>query len=687
MWWTRGRNDWPLSRPFGVDFGWVMDLSGCDEQVSFGREVPIMKTTTRIIPLFALAVCWGLTGQAQVYFSLSRIVDTPVWEDQTGEAAEVGPEWIPGNFRIHHGVVAYTRGTPPRSLVLHIAGENWEVVGTNTVLPGGSNVAALVNGFDLRGLDVVFEAGTAQPNSQRLYKRINGVTSLASASLPAGTYYNVPRFNGNDIYCVFQELFSSRRDIYRIRNNSAFSLFNAIGFNISLRDVRTRKGVVMFLNESSLYQVFGDQVGVIGTGFDPLDDDSFALVDGGYVYSGGPQLRINSGGNHGAVSGSPSTPWITPSGRNIIHSGTLPSKTMLDDSEFSPTFQVGYNGGRYYPYFDSTLILEWLFSFTKNRQVAKGELVLHRRGENHLMVLVPTGEVLRERYRDSSDRSFIFVRNENGQPVILRATELGWEPIPLARDFDGDGLADPGVYEIASGYWLQRRTAGRPLLQPYGYAGAMPASGDFDGDLRADLSVFDPVTAIWYAHASSNKVEIPVLFTPGGTLVPCVGDFDGDGRDDRAVFQREAARWEITTAAGQTSRFVYGFFPVQPVPADYDNDGKDDVAVYHAPTGKWYIKGSAGVNLEYAYGYEGTVAVPGNYVAGGGDEMAVYDPANGKWYIRNSQGGTTSFILGPPGAIPRAADFDGDGLDDPASYDPYHQKWHVMMSTDGLQVL
>jgi len=623
-----------------------------------------------------------------VYFSLSRISDAPVWDLQTGNPVEVRPDLMPGNIRIHHGVIAYTRGSPPRSLVLNIAGENWEVVGTNTVLPGSSDFANGVNGFDIRGLDLVFSASTTQPHSERLYKRINGVTSVASVSLPPGDYYDSPRFNGNEIYCIFQELFSSRRDVYRIRTNSTHSIFNAIGFYINLRSLRSRKGVVTFLHESSLYQVTGNQASIIGSGFNPLDDDNYALVDGGYVYSSGsPHLRINLGGAHSGVSGSPSTPWLGASGKNFLHSRTVAAKTMLDESEFSPMFQVGYDQYKFYPYIiDAVALFDFIFRYTKNRQVGKGELILHRRGQNHLVVLLPSGDIVRERYADASDRSFVIMNQVNGQPVIFRASELGWEPIPQAKDFDGDGLADPGVYEIGAGYWLQRLTSGSPSVRPYGYAGAMPTSGDFDGDLRADLSVFDPYSAIWYARLSSNQVERTVNFTPGGTLVPCIGDFDGDGRDDRAVFQRESARWEIKTTSSQTFNFVYGFNPVQPVPADYDNDNKDDVAVYHAPTGKWYIKGSAGVNVEYTFGHAGTVAVPGNYLAGGADEMAIYEPANGKWYVRDNLGAVTSFVLGPPGGIPRCADFDGDGLDDSATYDPFLQKWHVMMSTDGLQV-
>ena len=59
--------------------------------------------------------------------------------------------------------------------------------------------------------------------------------------------------------------------------------------------------------------------------------------------------------------------------------------------------------------------------------------------------------------------------------------------VPL--DFNGDGMADVGVYRPESGRWLI--DGGAPTT--FGGAGDMPVPGDYNGDGIADVAVYPPL--------------------------------------------------------------------------------------------------------------------------------------------------------------------------------------------------
>jgi len=76
---------------------------------------------------------------------------------------------------------------------------------------------------------------------------------------------------------------------------------------------------------------------------------------------------------------------------------------------------------------------------------------------------------------------------------------------PLGRDFDGDGRADPAVFEPGSGRWLVfgSRLGLAGSLAVHAAAGGVPAPADYDGDGAVDLAVFRPATAEWFVLGST----------------------------------------------------------------------------------------------------------------------------------------------------------------------------------------
>src|SRR5690606_13940726 len=82
-------------------------------------------------------------------------------------------------------------------------------------------------------------------------------------------------------------------------------------------------------------------------------------------------------------------------------------------------------------------------------------------------------------------------------------------------DFDGDGATNLGVFRAATAEWFVRLDSGGVLHDPstgnvprFGGTQLMdlPLAGDFDGDGIADLGVFRPATAQWLVRLSTGGV-------------------------------------------------------------------------------------------------------------------------------------------------------------------------------------
>jgi hypothetical protein len=219
------------------------------------------------------------------------------------------------------------------------------------------------------------------------------------------------------------------------------------------------------------------------------------------------------------------------------------------------------------------------------------------------------------------------------------------------QDYDGDGIADPSVYDKAAGNWYIRASSTASLLggkpQTWGWSEAEPVPGDYDGDGKTDLAVFAPSQSAWYILKSSNGQMLtgaPIIWG-GGIAVPA--DYDGDGLTDIATYDGANGVWSIRKTSNGSQMgggpIPWGGPGLFPNPTDWDGDGLADLTVFDMAS--------------RLYSYYSTVS---NSLA--------------RWLIPQYQNFPGYFV-------PVAADFDGDGSTEAL---PYQTKAKLLAGDYGL---
>jgi hypothetical protein len=259
--------------------------------------------------------------------------------------------------------------------------------------------------------------------------------------------------------------------------------------------------------------------------------------------------------------------------------------------------------------------------------------------------------------------------------------------VAWGADFDGDGLADPALYDLVSSRWqvLMSLNNYAAASTTFGGTGWVAVARDYDGDGKSDPAVYEEASGTWAVMLSAYGYAIAWALGFGGPdAVPAPADYDGDGLADPAVFQQttpstnsgQAGAWSVMLSGSGygVARAVFGAAGDQPVVADYDGDGKADPALYDAASGKWKVMLSgAGYAIAELAGFGGTnwQAVAGDYDGDRKADPATYCETNGAWRFRLSLSGYAESSLagfGGSGDTPAAADYDGDGRTDPAFY-------------------
>ncbi|MGQ0570273.1 MAG: DUF7948 domain-containing protein [Armatimonadota bacterium] len=243
-------------------------------------------------------------------------------------------------------------------------------------------------------------------------------------------------------------------------------------------------------------------------------------------------------------------------------------------------------------------------------------------------------------------------------------------------------LVTVGLYDPAAGRFFLRNsnTAGPADVAPfYGPAGMgwIPLAGDWNGDGIDTVGVYAPATGTFFLRNSNSEGPADVAFgygAGGAGWVPLVGDWNGDGIDTVGVYDPAGGTFFLrnSNSTGVADiAFGYGLAAAGWIPlvGDWDGNGIDTVGLYNPTTNVFFLRNSnsAGpADLAFGYGPAGAGWIPlvGDWNGDGVDTVGLYNPTTSVFFLRNSNTAGPAdlvFQYGPAGSgwTPRAGDWDG----------------------------
>ncbi|MBI2440446.1 MAG: DUF1573 domain-containing protein [Lentisphaerae bacterium] len=224
----------------------------------------------------------------------------------------------------------------------------------------------------------------------------------------------------------------------------------------------------------------------------------------------------------------------------------------------------------------------------------------------------------------------------------------------LNSDFDGDGKADPAVYNVYTGTWSIKLSTGGYVAMTFdgllGGSGGAPAAADYDGDGLSDPAVYQEATGNWMIlQSGSSYARLDrIAFLGGPGWAPASADYEGDRKADYTVYQETNGSWKVRLSSSAYNEFQVNSFlgsaGYSAASADYDGDRLADPAVYNRTNGTWIFLLSSWnyvvpVTLTEFLGGAGWLPVPADYDGDGKADPAVVQLATGDWAILISSGG------------------------------------------------
>jgi murein DD-endopeptidase MepM/ murein hydrolase activator NlpD len=176
---------------------------------------------------------------------------------------------------------------------------------------------------------------------------------------------------------------------------------------------------------------------------------------------------------------------------------------------------------------------------------------------------------------------------------------------PIAGDWDGDGLANPGVRTPSTRTFTLRTPAGLTSIV-LGGVKDLAITGDWDGDGRTDVGVRRARKPVWLLRMGDGTIS-RARFGLVADL-PITGDWDGDGKTDLGTYDRATSTFTLRLVGADglawTAQVPFGTSGDLPVTGDWDGDGRTDVGTWTPSTSTFSQRmpgaGSTPVQIQFA---------------------------------------------------------------------------------------
>lgn len=186
-------------------------------------------------------------------------------------------------------------------------------------------------------------------------------------------------------------------------------------------------------------------------------------------------------------------------------------------------------------------------------------------------------------FRRTQTGGFLIQQPGGAQPRVVGFGTATDEPV--LGDWNGDGVAEPGVYSVRGRRFKLADPNGLINLK-FGARGDRPVAGNWDGTGGWEVGVFRPVGATFQLRGANGAVTTVQLGDAND--VPVTGDWNGDGRTDIGVFDRASAVFTLrhldAAGAAVISSVQFGLAGDLPVPGDWDGNGTMELGTWTPST-------------------------------------------------------------------------------------------------------
>ena len=178
------------------------------------------------------------------------------------------------------------------------------------------------------------------------------------------------------------------------------------------------------------------------------------------------------------------------------------------------------------------------------------------------------------------------------KPAIAPQVAVSAASLPLAGDFDGDGVASTGVYDGAAGtFRLDFDNDGvADSIVPITGAKSWwkPLAGNWDGKGGDELGLYDPVSHTFRFYTLQGTQASAPFVTPAlpTTWLALAGDWNGDGKDTVGLYDPLGNTFYLNDKIdGSISALTIFKTPRLsatwvPLAGDWNGDKKDTVGLY-----------------------------------------------------------------------------------------------------------